>query len=474
MDQEVEFEDLPDSPEEIGDFKKYLDELRLDGLTWKQIAVYLDITTGKLDWWRKKNDYDDSLRNVTCYPQKLVDQLRQGLFRCEALPHEMMKLLDEYKALSLTWKQFAVSESVDLQWLRAWRKNYDYDELYDDLEDEELDERVASYMKDHPRRGEVMVNGCLRADELRVPRQRLRDSLNRVDPEGRQERKSKTVKRREYNVPGPHHLWHLDGHHKMKRYHLVTHAAIDGFTRLCTFARCNDNNEASTVLQDFQVGVREFGCPSRVRTDKGGENVDVGIFMCMQRGCNRGSIIMGRSTHNQRIERFWRDLKKEVVDYYISVFSFLEHEHGVDFMLESHIFCVHFLFVPRINEDLKLFQDRWNHHSLRTEKNKSPLQLQFLNRHVNAGITHSELPHMAIDELTYGLDGDDSDDDVFQREDVEHGRPRITALSCPLSDAGFDYFISQIRPLTLGDHDASLFVEHFTAAIHIFDIAITL
>lgn len=98
MDQEVEFEDLPDSPEEIGDFKKYIDELRLDGLTWKQIAVYLDITTDKLDWWRKKNDYDDSLRNITCYPQKLVDQLRQGLFRCEALPLEMMKLLDEYKA----------------------------------------------------------------------------------------------------------------------------------------------------------------------------------------------------------------------------------------------------------------------------------------------------------------------------------------------------------------------------------------
>ena len=108
--------------------------------------------------------------------------MKQGLFRSEALPHEIMKLLDEYKALSLTWKQFAESESVDLQWLRGWRKNYDYDELYDDLEDDELDELVASYMKDHPRRGEVMVNGCLRADELRVPRQRLRDSLNRVDP----------------------------------------------------------------------------------------------------------------------------------------------------------------------------------------------------------------------------------------------------------------------------------------------------
>lgn len=136
---------------------------------------------------------------------------------------------------------------------------------------------------------------------------------------------------------------------------------------------------------------------------------------------------MGRSTHNQRIERFWRDVKKEVVDYYITIFLFLENEHGIDFLLESHIY----LFVPRINEDLKLFQDRWNHHSIRTEKNRSPLQLQFLNQHVNATIMHVELP--IIDELTYGLDENDSDDDVFQREDEEHGRPRITALSCPLS-----------------------------------------
>lgn len=382
----------------------------------------------------------------------------------------MAKLLDEYISLSLTWKDFATQESVDLQWLRAWRRKYDYQKFYDDLHDDELDERVTSIMKDHPRRGEVTVTGCMRADGWRVTRQRLRDCLDRVDHEGRQERKSKTVKRRVYNIPGPHHLWHLDGHHKMKRFHLVIHAAVDGFTRLCTFARCNDNNEAHTVMQDFEVGVQEFGCPSRIRTDKGGENVEVGIYMCMQRGLGRGSIIMGRSTHNQRIERFWRDVKKEVVDYYITVFLFLENEHGVDFLLESHIFCVHYLFVPRINEDLRLFQSRWNHHSNRTEKNRSPLQLQFLNQHVNAAITHADLP--IIDELSYGLDGDDNDDDVFQREDEEHGRPRITALSCPLSDAGFDYFSSQIRPLTLQDDDASHFFNYFQAASDIFDIAI--
>jgi hypothetical protein len=84
-------------------------------------------------------------------------------------------------------------------------------------------------MKDHPERGEVMVNGCLRAAGLRVPRQRLRDSLNRVDEEGRKRRTHGTVRRRVYSVPGPHHLWHMDGYHKLKRFHLVIHAAVDGW-----------------------------------------------------------------------------------------------------------------------------------------------------------------------------------------------------------------------------------------------------
>lgn len=37
--------------------------------------------------------------------------------------------------------------------------------------------------------------------------------------------------RRVYNVAGPHHLWHHDGHHKLIRYGLITHGCVDGFSR---------------------------------------------------------------------------------------------------------------------------------------------------------------------------------------------------------------------------------------------------
>ena len=60
------------------------------------------------------------------------------------------------------------------------------------------------------------------------------------------------------------------------------------------------------MYSSFLDAVRQFGIPSRVRSDQGGENILVAQHM--HRGDGRGSIITGASTHNQRIERFWRDM----------------------------------------------------------------------------------------------------------------------------------------------------------------------
>ena len=92
----------------------------------------------------------------------------------------------------------------------------------------------------------------------------------------------------------------IDGHHKLIRWKIVTHAGIDGFSRIIVFMRCSSNNKATTVYSYFLEAVDNYGLPSRVRSDQGGENRLVARHMLEYRGEDRGSMLTGSSVHNQR------------------------------------------------------------------------------------------------------------------------------------------------------------------------------
>ena len=228
----------------------------------------------------------------------------------------------------------------------------------------------------------------------------------------------------------------------------MVHGGIDGYSRLITYLSVSTNNLAETVLRQFVKAADTHGVPSRVCMDYGAENRDVAEFMLIHRGTERGSVITGKSVHNQRIERLWRDVFNGVLATFYNLFSFLEEQRLLDVYNSRDMFCLHYVFLPRLQAKVRGFQSTFNEHGLQTEGGMTQKQLYtsgtLLNFHSShTGVRsildrHDSMDKAELDGSDWQNYGIDYDGPVPVSENmISEQQPRFTEVHVPEVECPF-------------------------------------
>lgn len=119
-------------------------------------------------------------------------------------------------------------------------------------------------------------------------------------------------------------------------------------------------------------------------------------------------MCIDRSVHNVRIERLWVDVTAQVGAFWAEMFTELELRHGLNINNAHHVWLLHHLFLPIINQQLEFFAASWNQHriQIRDGPNRSPADMFGFDMLIH-GVRGDQLPEEELNEEeleVYGVD----------------------------------------------------------------------
>ncbi|XP_011687057.1 PREDICTED: uncharacterized protein LOC105449500 [Wasmannia auropunctata] len=386
------------------------------------------------------------------YVAPRLNNLNRGRPKVQISKEQLQFLIQENYIAKEMARHFSCS--INLVYKKCYSFGIKIRNKYYNGSDAELRREISDLHAQYPNSGSNMITAYLKAKGKVVQRRKVRRFLSEIDPIGTASRWSNAIHRRTYKVPTPNSLWHIDANLKLIRWRFAIHGCIDGYSRLILYLKCTTSMTASTVIPFFANAAVQYGLPSRVRSDFGYENLFVAMVMNAIRGLNRGSHLTGRSVHNQRIERLWVDVFKEVIDFFYTEFTALEEDRLLDINNEKHVFALQQVYLTYINEKLDVFTQAWNFHKLRTERNKTPRQLWLSGMIKNVNSEHTatreifqDQPHLynriidafGIDELNFAIITRDEESNSNLTVQLELSEDRMNYIINVLADASTDY-----------------------------------
>lgn len=103
-------------------------------------------------------------------------------------------------------------------------------------------------------------------------------------------------------------------------------------------------------------------------------------------------------------------MRKDSLESYRQIFIYLGDNDLLDMENEIHRSCLFLVFQPRIQASLDRTRDAWNHHKIRTARNKTPIAIFELSREqaIRRGYWTSDMGDDldTVADPLYGYDGE--------------------------------------------------------------------